>query len=1200
MPVGDLNAGGPGEKGRWRTPAVSWRADGAFPLVGAQMNCSACGASVPDAARFCPECGHRLVAAPEERRLVTVLMADLVGFTAFSESTDPEQVKRLVDQCFDRLVADITAFGGRLDKIVGDEVVALFGTPIAHEDDCERAVRAALRMHETLATVATEIDLPLQMRVGVNTGEVLVGAMRLGGESTVTGDVINTAQRLQTLAAPGEVIVGAATYAATRDAIEYEALGLLSVKGRDEPVEAYRAVTTLAPPGRRRERGRGPLVGRAAEMGALTQALSLATNLRRAQLVVIHGDAGVGKSRLAEELAKVGSEQFGARVLSGLCVPYGDANAFGPVAEALRHASYVDGTATPAEARSRVSEAVSKTLGLAADAAEAERIVEGLLFVMDGVARPGVDPGRARDEAIRATLAYFEALANQAPVVLTLSDVHWAADSALELADRLLARLRNQPFILVCTARPGEEPRLAIESSRHNTLVLHLDALDRAATAQLVEALFEGCADDEMIATLLERSGGNPFFVEELVAYVQDSAEYRHVGPGEVPLRELPATLHGLVAARLDALEAAERSLLEDCAVVGGTGPLSAALALSGRDNGRRLVDRLTERDLIVIELDDFHFKSELIREVAYGTLTKAERARRHAQLAPILATRGEVSTDQVAHHYATAAELVQELGAVPGVPDDISAQALAALSAAARRAEEVESWVTSGLHHDRSLGLLPPDAGAGRWPALLGRARSRIAQRELQEGGDDAMLVLEEARLASDTGTEAAALNLLGELYIATGDYDEAEKVLGQAISRWRELNEVSGVANALRSLGLAYLFRGENAEADRLISEALASYRSVGDRRGEAWALQNLAWIAFANGEAGPAEHRLQHSAELFGELGDWGGLGWAFGLLAFVRYMQGRLDEAAELAEQIAVEGLETGNRWAVGMMDVLLANVALWRGRAAEAVRDGRLAIALFEDIGDRWGETQATAPVVRALAELGREDEYRATLSRFYDVARSLPDEGMRHIPRVVEACIELQYGDPERAQTLLAPIGHDDPSPANTDLQAARALMLLQLGEVEQALAILEREYQQADNDGPFMNVGSRLALAYAMAKRPSDALRVIGELEQRAGGTYHDRLTALWAEGAARLQLGEGDPAAPVGAAHAIATGTDAPLEHAIAALARAHLLESLGDRDAAGARADASRQLAALDITAAGWSRVFTQAFGAPTPTA
>src|SRR5256714_90008 len=205
------------------------------------MTCPVCGVPVPEGARFCPECGQRLVVAPDERRLVTVVMADLVGFTALSAEADPEQVKRLVDDSFEQLVDDVSAFGGRLDKIVGDELVAQFGAPIAHEDDAERAVRAALRMQDTLATLAPQLGVAVQMRIGVNTGEAVVGSMRAGGDPTVMGDVVNTAQRLEKLAAPGEVIVGPATHAATRDVIRYEPLGPHGLPGRQAPVEADRA-----------------------------------------------------------------------------------------------------------------------------------------------------------------------------------------------------------------------------------------------------------------------------------------------------------------------------------------------------------------------------------------------------------------------------------------------------------------------------------------------------------------------------------------------------------------------------------------------------------------------------------------------------------------------------------------------------------------------------------------------------------------------------------------------------------------------------------------------------------------------------------------------------------------------------------------------------------------------------------------------
>ncbi len=285
------------------------------------MTCPACGAPVAEGARFCSECGQRLIAAADERRLVTVLMADLVGFTALSAGSDPEQVKRLVDACFEALVADIVDFGGHLDKIVGDEVVALFGAPVAHEDDAERAVRAALRMHETLAALAPSLGIHVQMRVGVNTGEVLVGAMRAGGDPTVMGDVVNTAQRLEKLAEPGEVIVGPATHAATRASIRYDALGPQGLRGRAEPVESYRAIEAPAPPGRRRAREQAPLLGRDSEVATLEQVVAMAARRSRAQLVLLSGEAGVGKSRLASELGLRAVRDFGAEVLTGQCVP---------------------------------------------------------------------------------------------------------------------------------------------------------------------------------------------------------------------------------------------------------------------------------------------------------------------------------------------------------------------------------------------------------------------------------------------------------------------------------------------------------------------------------------------------------------------------------------------------------------------------------------------------------------------------------------------------------------------------------------------------------------------------------------------------------------------------------------------------------------------------------------------------------------
>ncbi len=1162
------------------------------------MTCPACGVPAPEGARFCAECGQRLIVAADERRLVTVLMADLVGFTALSAGSDPEQVKRLVDACFEALVADIVAFGGHLDKIVGDEIVAMFGAPVAHEDDAERAVRAALRMHGTLAALAPDLGIRVQMRIGVNTGEVLVGAMRAGGEATVMGDVVNTASRLEKLAGPGDVIVGPATYAATRASIRYEALGPQGLRGREQPVESYQAIDAPAPPGRRRIREQAPLLGRDSEVATLEQVVAMAIRRRRAQLVLLSGEAGVGKSRLASELGLRALGDFGAEVLTGQFVPYGDANLFVGVGEALRRACNIDldGVDTDAmsDRRARVVERVSNALSLPPDAAECERLVEGLLYLMDGATRPGVDPARARDDALRSTIAFLEALASSGPLVLTLSDLHWASDEALELCDRILARLHDRPFVLVATTRPGLEDRWKPAPGQHNELALHLDPLDRESTAALVRALFCGEADAETVEFLLERSGGNPFFVEELVAFVQETRDSNR-------LHALPATLHGLVAARLDALESSERSLLEDCAIVGGSGPIAAVLALAARPDAGRLLDDLAERDFLIIDHDEFHFKSELIREIAYGTLTKAERARRHALVAPVLAARGEQAAEQAAHPLAAAAELVEELGAVTGVPDDIRAQAVDALMRAADRDESVESWLVSERHHDRALALLGSENTDARRTALLGRARARIQRRLLDDGRDDALTALTEARAADDRYREAVALTLLGEGEAAIGAYDVAEATFGEALTLWRDLDDESGAADVLRGLGMTHLFRGDLEQAERFVSEALGSFRSSGNQRGSAWALQNLAWISFTHGNTPRAENRLEESADLFGELGDWGGLSWAYGLLAFVRYNQGRLDEAAAIAEHISIEGRETGNRWAVGMMDVLLANVALWSGRTRECVERGNDAVELFREIGDRWGEVMSTASVVRAQAELGHDDAYASTLARYYEVARTMPDKGMHSFPALVEASVHLQRGNAVEAARVLERVqAADENELGAADVAAATGLARLQLGDVDSAIEALEGAYAAATDDGPRLGIGCRLALAYAVAHRCDDARRVLEEMNERSGGTYSDRMIALWAESLVHVQTGSGDGRGSVDAAHAIATATDARLEHAIAALARACVLEVLGDEEASEARDDAERQLSSLHIAGTGWRRVFELALeGVPART-
>ena len=326
------------------------------------MECPACRATVLDGARFCSTCGHAVTVVADERRVVTVLFADLVGFTTLSESTDPEQVKNVVDRCFQRLAAAIESYGGKVDKIIGDAIVALFGAPVAHEDDAERAVRAALRMQELICDGASDFGAELELRVGVNTGEVLVGALRAGGSTTAMGDVVNVAQRLEVAAAPGDVLVGSTTRDNTGDGITYDYQGSLELKGRGETVDAWIATGAALPPGHRRRRDDGPLVGRRYELAHLTSAIDTAITNRRAQFLLLVGDAGVGKSRLANELATYASITHDAVVLEGRCVPYGEANVWWPVAEALRQAAGIEGEIDAPAVRVRLGEMVAKVL----------------------------------------------------------------------------------------------------------------------------------------------------------------------------------------------------------------------------------------------------------------------------------------------------------------------------------------------------------------------------------------------------------------------------------------------------------------------------------------------------------------------------------------------------------------------------------------------------------------------------------------------------------------------------------------------------------------------------------------------------------------------------------------------------------------------------------------------------------------------
>lgn len=1123
----------------------------------------------------------------DERRVATVVFADLVGFTALSESRDPEQVKGIVDGCFERLVDDINSFGGRVDKIIGDAIVALFGAPVSHEDDAERAVRAALRMQQTVLSRSDRLNVDIQMRIGVNTGEVLVGPLRSGGDYTALGDAVNIAQRLQVAAPPGGVLVGPATHAATAAAIRYEPVGPLHARGREGPVEAWLALEPILPPGMRPRRLRAPLIGRSAEHQLLMDGIRLAVTHRRAFHAQIEGEGGVGKSRLAEEVLAEATVSFGAVVLSGRCLPYGEPSVWGPFARAIRHYAGLPKDAPEAEVRDKTLRAVVGALALSPEAPEVQSVTEGILHLF-GEPTPldAIDPANARSELTRSVMAFVVGLAHQGPLILSVSDLHWADTLVLDLLDRVVVELGSQAFTLLTSARPWEGDRRGFNLGRHNAVLLRLDPLDDAAAAELVRTLLGNEVETGVEDELLDRSGGNPLFLEELATMVQASGA---VGG-------LPDTLRGLVAARLDELSLEERNMLENAAILGPSGTWKAlqefARAL-GQTCRREALNALVARELLDVDGDEWVFRSESVREVAYNTLTKVARAQRHAGVADAMIRTGEEdAVEAIAHHYANAARLEHELGRVPGVPADIDDRAVRWLTLAAERDLDQLIYPAVTRRTDEALDLLelaeasPADPRRLRLLLIRGRAASDV--HDLDRARLDAAEVLAAAEASGDAAMVAESHLLQGEIGQQAMQYPNAAEEYGMAVEAFRALGDDARLAEALRSWGMAAILASEFELAEGLLVDADALYEAAGDRRGHAWVDQHRAWIAFVQGDLELADERLQEAAQTFEEMSDGGGLGWTMGLMAWVRFQQGRLDEAESMAAAVAREAGMRGEPWAQAMMWVLLAALRLWRGHAEGSLTLARQSRDIFRTLNDRWGELQALVPLNRALVALGRSGEAEQVAEGAVALSErtNMPAFGLTvvagmaaHLGRARQA-VEAGL----RALDDLARRKLDGPG---VDAHVSLALGYLMDGDIDSALAVLEAVAAAAQRH-PYLMAAQALVLA--ADGRPQEAITLGTEVGESAGASYLDRQTAAAAIGLAHAQLGDDDEARQALIGGVVATdATDDRVAQALARLALAVGLEALGAQDAPVAREDADRHLTAMDLTGTDWSAAY-----------
>jgi len=697
--------------------------------------CPHCGQESPEGFRFCGSCGSAMAAAPrtEERKVVTVLFADLVGFTGRSERMDVEDVRGTLAPYHALLREQLEHFGGTVEKFIGDAVMALFGAPVSHEDDPERAVRAALSIRAAIDRLnEQEPDLDLHLRVGVNTGEALIvlGADAARGEGMASGDVVNTAARLQAAAPVDGILIGETTFRATDRAITYREADAVLAKGKARPVPAWEAVEARARLGVDViQRPTTPLVGRRAEIDLLLDALRRSRTENAVQLVTLVGVPGIGKSRLVWELFEgVEADPEFVTWRQGRSLPYGEGVTFWALGEMIAAQAGILDSDPADEAGAKLAATVSD---LIEDPGEAAWVTEHVR-ALAGLETGGGGGDDRRSEATAAWRRFLEALAERHPLVLVFEDMHWADDALLDFVDHLVDWASGVPMLVVCTARPELlDRRREWGGGKRNALTIALSPLADSDIARLIGTLLEQAVlPAETQATLLATAEGNPLYAEEYVRMLIDRGHLRHEGgrwrlaAGDLPV---PESVQGLIAARLDDLPADQKRLLQDAAVLGKVVWLGALVEMSGARRfeveerlhalERREMLRRERRSSVGGELE-YAFRHVLVRDVAYGQIPRTQRAEKHRRAATwieSLSADRENAPDMVAHHYSQALEYTRDAGRETG---ELERLTRIALRDAAERAKALNSIASALNHYHRALELWPEDDP--EWPMLV------------------------------------------------------------------------------------------------------------------------------------------------------------------------------------------------------------------------------------------------------------------------------------------------------------------------------------------------------------------------------------------------------------------------------------------------------------------------------------------------
>jgi len=778
----------------------------------------------------------------EERKLVSVLVAELVGLTA----SDPEDFRASLVPYQACAREEIERFGGSVEKLVGEAVMALFGAPLAHDDDPERAVRAALAIRETIR----EDEQDLGLRIGITTGEALahLGARPESGDAIASGDVVNAAARLQAAAQPDAILVDETTYRATERAIDYREAKPVEVKVKAEPVPAWEALAARARLGTDvRQFGRTPLVGRDRELAALVAALVRVREEREPQLVTLVGVPGIGKSRLTFELFRaLEQEPELFSWLQGRSLPYGEGVSFWALAEIVKAQAGILESDDADSSAAKLLEAIEWQVADPAEAGWLERHLRPLV----GLQAEQELSGGGRDEAFAAWRRFLEALAERRPLVAVFEDLHFADEGLLDFVDHLVEWASGVPLLVLCTARPELIARRpSWGGGKANSTTLSLAPLSDDETAHLVHALLDQpLLEAEFQSTLISRAGGNPLYAEEFA---------RLVGEGR-QVEELPESVQGLIAARLDALPEAEKELIQDAAVIGKVFWLGALTQMAGHERaaaerGLHALERKEflrrERSSSVAGESEYAFGHLLVRDVAYGQIPRGRRAEKHRLAAEWIEALGrpDDQAELLAHHYLAALELARAAGQPL---DELETTARLALRDAGERADALNAFASAEGYFKAALELWPLD-DAER-PRLLFACGKTLAITE--QAGDELLREAVEAlHAAGDRETAAEAEVLLAELALYRGERAHADELLDRAAGLLQGAGPSRSKALVLSSLSRFRMLADDYEEAIRLGRQALELAERLGLEEIRAHALDNVGVARVNMGDAG-----------------------------------------------------------------------------------------------------------------------------------------------------------------------------------------------------------------------------------------------------------------------------------------------------------------------------------------------------------